>query len=135
MREDRRFVDYYKDKTKLEQMVAQIEAKQKTEMSLNLKQPASPSADQIKMSEGSLDRDSAIKKLPDHDYKVTVPFNENLIRSEAFADEKQKALRGKARQQLFGADEITHPDGFVLIKMLDMMDEQQLLELNYKICN
>lgn len=134
-REDKRFVDYYKDKAKAEVLVAEIEAQQKIERALNMKTSQSPTSEKNKLGdEGSPEIDSEIKKKAAQSYKTRKPFTENLIRSEAFGDEKQKALRGKARQQLFGADEITHPDGFIIIKMLDMMDEQQLLELNYKIC-
>lgn len=43
-------------------------------------------------------------------------------------------FKGKQRQRLFGADELVYPEGFEIGKMVDLLNEEEMVELNIKIC-
>lgn len=58
------------------------------------------------------------------------PFTEELIDSMSLNFSKPLEFKGKERQRIFGADPPVIPDGLTIFKMLEAMNEQQMLELN-----
>lgn len=74
-------------------------------------------------------------KLNNAKLKPRHGFTENLYDSESLVDSKFLEFNGKARANIFGADQQVYPDSLTTcFKMLSLMNEKQLLDLNEKLC-
>jgi len=71
--------------------------------------------------------------LEQKNYVYKKPFTENLLESQSLKD-RGMSLQGKARQRVFGADDLKFPEGMTIMKALDWMSEKELLELNEMLC-
>ena len=78
-------------------------------------------------------RKQAMKDLESQKYKSKTPFMEDVIESESLIVGKTLEFKGKARQRIFGADEIMIPEGFDIHKLVDYLNEEEMVELNIKL--
>ena len=72
------------------------------------------------------------KKYVHHDpaIKERTPFTKNLFESESLVGSKVLELKGRERARVFGAENLEVPETMTVFKILSLMTEKQLINLN-----